>query len=84
MTIEINITREDVEFCWRTAAKYLSEAVALEAKAETCKPNQRGAYLSNAEQKRKSALRMQGNAAAQMEWLAKNNRKLWIELGGNQ
>ncbi|MHC4195643.1 MAG: hypothetical protein ACYSYU_10810 [Planctomycetota bacterium] len=80
MTIKINVTRKDVEFCRNTAEKYLAEAAALEAKAKTCKPKQRGAYRSHAKQKRDSAARMQANADAQMGWLAENNFDLWLEL----
>ena len=77
---DIVITKENVLFCRRKVAQYLEEARQYEAKAETCKPSQRGAYRSHAAQARKIALSMQGNEAAQMSWLAENNPPLWKEL----
>jgi len=78
--MQINITRKDIEFCRRMIAEYLAKAEALEAKAETCHPGQRGGLLSHAAQRRKDASRMEANYDAQMGWLVENNFKLYCQL----
>lgn len=80
----MNVTREDVEFCKRKQAEYLSKVEELEAKAKVCKPSQRGAYMSHAGQNRKNAERMQNNYEVQMRWLAENDPLLYQELKSNE
>ncbi len=77
---QFKISKEDVLFCRDTVAKYLAQAKAYEAKAETCEPRQRGAYRSNATQKRKSAQHMQANHDALMGELVQSNFPLYLEL----
>lgn len=84
MMIQINITKEDVQFCRRKVAEYLARAEELEAKAQSCKPAQRGGYRSHAVQCRKNAQRMRANEASQMGWLAENNFELWENLNESQ
>jgi len=84
MEIQDDITREDIEFCQKCADKDLATAATLEAKAKNCRPGQRGAYRSNAAQKRKSAQMMQDNTDALMRQLERSNPALWRELRGGK
>ena len=76
----MNIEKSNVLFCRKRVIEYLEKAKEYEEKAKNCQPKQRGAYRSHAVQHRKNASRMKANLAAQMEWLFKNNLKLYQEL----